>query len=160
MLLKDVVDDAGAVTGPAELGADFPREGVIGWGVGGDMKSRANVRSVEVVCQLTPVDEQLLLVGGVLLVVQVGTEKVLQGKAAKIFDFSSRIFGMRSTTDSVAVLHSYSVPERPLPNLHLSVLLALKRLIQLDLADLQEVVLVNVLSLQLHLGGCGVTEGV
>ena len=84
------------------------------------MKSSANVRSVEVVCQQTAIDEQFLLLGADLLVVQVGTEVVLHGKAAKIFNFPRGIFGMRSTTDPVAVLHSNCTPKWPLPNLHLS----------------------------------------
>jgi hypothetical protein len=157
ILLEDVIDDAGAVAGPAELVAYFPRESVIGWGVGGDMKGRADVRSVEVVCQQTAIDEQILLVGAVLFVVQVGSKEVLHSKAAKIFNFSRGIFGMRSTTDPVAVLHSNCAPERPLPNLHLGVLLALKRCNQLDLLYLQQVVLVYIFGLQLHLGGCDIT---
>jgi hypothetical protein len=49
ILLEDVIDDAGAFSRPAELVADFPREGAICWGVGRDVESRTNVRSVEVV---------------------------------------------------------------------------------------------------------------
>jgi hypothetical protein len=147
ILLEDIIDDSGAVSGPAELVAYFSRVGTICWGVGGDMESRTNVWSVEVVWQQTAIDEYILLVGAVLLVVQVGTKEVFHGKTAKIFNFSCGIFGMRSMAYPVAVFHSNRISERSLSNLDLGIFCTFKRCDQFDFLYLQKVVPVNIFSL-------------
>lgn len=160
ILLEDVIDYTGAVASPAELVGNFPRVGVIDWGIGGDINGRANIWLVKVVCQQTAIEEKILLLSGFLVVVQLGTDKVLHSKAAKIFNFSRGIFWMRIKTYPIAVFHSNSTSERPLSNLNLCVFFVLERDIQFDLPYHKQIVWVNILRFLQKLSGHGIAPGV